>query len=87
MTLNPITIGLLSLSLFAAAGAFANPPGGKPPQEAIDACASSSENSQVRFETPRGDSIQATCQMINGELVAVPDNPPQDMQQGQRERN
>ncbi|GGQ18824.1 hypothetical protein [Shewanella litoralis] len=87
MTLNPINITLLTLSLVASAAVFANPPGGKPPQEAIDACASSSENSQVSFETPRGDTLEATCKMIDGELVAVPDNAPDDMKQPPKKRS
>ena len=87
MTLNPISIGFVTLSLLVSASVLANPPGGKPPQEAIEACANSAENTQVSFETPRGDSIEATCQLFNGELVAVPDNPPEDMQQGQKKRN
>ena len=59
----------------------------KPPQEAIEACASSSENSQVSFETPRGDTLEATCKMIEGELVAVPDNAPDDMKQPPKKRS
>ncbi|MGI2171861.1 hypothetical protein ACROAE_17005 [Shewanella sp. MF05960] len=78
MTLNPINITLLTLSLVVSAAVFANPPGRKPPQEAIDACASSSENSQVSFENRRGDTLEATCKMIDGKLVAVPDNAPDD---------
>ncbi|MCL1113139.1 MULTISPECIES: hypothetical protein [Shewanella] len=87
MTLTPFNTLLLSLSLVASASALANPPGGKPPQEAIEACASSSENSQVSFETPRGDTLEATCKMIEGELVAVPDNAPDDMKQPPKKRS
>ncbi|QDE30908.1 MULTISPECIES: hypothetical protein [Shewanella] len=72
MTLNPISIGILTLSLFTSAAVYANPHDGKPPKEAIEACANSAENDQVSFETPRGDTIEATCTLMDGELVAVP---------------
>lgn len=73
MTFNPMIIGLLTFSVFATAGVYANPHDGKPPKEAIAACADSAENDKVSFETPRGDTIEATCTLMDGELVAVPE--------------
>ncbi|MGX9461902.1 hypothetical protein ACWXWU_11795 [Shewanella sp. A14] len=81
MTLNPISISILTLSLFASAAVYANPHGGKPPKEAIEACANSAENDQVSFESPHGDTIEATCILMDEELVAVPTNAPDDMKQ------
>ncbi|MEP4890550.1 MAG: hypothetical protein ABJV04_11020 [Aliiglaciecola sp.] len=48
-------------------------PGGKPPQEAIDACSGKSEGDEVSFSTPRGDTLTATCKTMEDELVAVPE--------------
>ncbi|WP_342805117.1 hypothetical protein [Alteromonas sp. M12] len=47
--------------------------GGKPPQEAIEVCEGKSEGDEVSFSTPRGDTITATCQIMQDELVAVPE--------------
>lgn len=45
----------------------------KPPKEAIEACENKSEGESVSFENRRGDSLSATCQLINNSLVAVPE--------------
>jgi hypothetical protein len=87
MTLKPISIGLLSFMLLVSVGANANPHDRKPPKEAVEACANSAENDQVRFDTPRGDTLEASCQIIDGELVAVPANGPDDMKQPPKQRN
>lgn len=50
------------------------PPGGKPPPEAIEACADKTEGDSVTFETRRGDTLTGTCQTINETLAAVPDD-------------
>ena len=65
----------MSLSLIANfALANGKPPrDGKPPQEAIEACADKSEGEVVSFETPRGDQMEATCTLIEEQLVAVPE--------------
>lgn len=49
-----------------------------PPPEAIAACEGKSVGDNVSFNGPRGDTIEATCQEKNGQLAAVPDNPPED---------
>lgn len=48
------------------------PRGGKPPQEAIDACVDMQEGDEVSFETRRGDTVTGTCEMKDEQLVAVP---------------
>ena len=51
----------------------------KPPQEAYTLCEDKSENDVVNITTPEGDEIEATCQLMGDQLVAVPENhkPPQ----------
>ena len=72
-------VGLLLLigSTSVVAWAFDGPPGrgGKmgPPTEAIEACKDKSEGTSVTFTTPRGTTVKATCKLINGQLVAVPE--------------
>lgn len=49
--------------------------GGKrkgPPPEAIEACANLQEGDTVSFEPLRGDTLEATCEIIEDQLVAVP---------------
>jgi hypothetical protein len=87
MTLKSISMSLLTFMLFASAGVYANPHDKKPPKEAVEACANGAENDQVSFETPHGDTLEASCQMIDGELVAVPANGPDDMKQRPKKRN
>ncbi|MCC4832453.1 hypothetical protein Q4601_04300 [Shewanella sp. 1_MG-2023] len=51
----------------------------KPPQEAYTLCEDKTENDVVNITTPKGDEISATCQMMDDQLVAVPEDhkPPQ----------
>jgi hypothetical protein len=73
---------LLALSGILTAPAWASfrsqgSPGSKgSPQETIDACKEKSEGAAVEMTTPRGDTIRATCKLINGQLVAVPEGGP-----------
>lgn len=64
----------------AAWGNGAPRPGGgrerKPPQEAFDACANKDEGDGVTVTTPQGSSIKATCRKFEGQLAALPDEPP-----------
>lgn len=46
----------------------------KPPQEAIDACENKNEGDQVSFESPKGDTLESTCVLLEEQLVAVPKN-------------
>ncbi len=74
------TILLLSFALLLPASSYASG-GGKgrpqgPPPEAIAACEGKSSGDSVEFTGRRGDSIEATCQEVEGQLAAVPNNPP-----------
>lgn len=44
-----------------------------PPPEAIEACSGMQSGDSVSFTTPRGDTLTATCETIQGQLVAVPE--------------
>ncbi|AZG72929.1 hypothetical protein [Shewanella livingstonensis] len=87
MALKSICISLLTFMLFASAGVYANSHDRKPPKEAVEACANGTENDQVSFETPHGDIVEASCQIIDGELVALPANGADDMKQGPKKRH
>lgn len=69
----PLALSIIFASTLALA--HAKPPrGGKPPQEAFDACVDKAEGDEISFENRRGDTLEATCQYIENEseLVAVP---------------
>lgn len=44
-----------------------------PPPEAYTACEGQEEGAIVSIKTPKGETINATCTMINGKLAAVPE--------------
>lgn len=48
-----------------------------PPPEAVQACEGKQAGASVEFSGRRGDTVEATCQERNGQLVAVPDNMPE----------
>jgi len=60
--------------------------GGGPPQEAIDACDGKNDGDSVTFVSLRGDSITGTCQDIQGQMVAVPENGFQKRDQGENDQ-
>lgn len=66
------------LLAFMTSSAFATPQKGErrkgPPPEAIEACESLQEGDKVSFETPRGDTLEAQCLIVDEVLVAVPLN-------------
>ncbi|WP_049721752.1 hypothetical protein [Gilvimarinus polysaccharolyticus] len=73
---------MLTLLLSAMiSSAFAAPPSHSdrqgPPPEAIKACADAELNQAVTIETPHGHTLEATCQMVDGALVAVPNDRPE----------
>ncbi len=76
-TLSVATI--LLAGLFASQASIAEPQEGMdkrrkgPPPEAFTVCEGRSAGEQVSFETPRGDTLQATCEEKRGRLVAVPE--------------
>ena len=69
-----IITSLISISLLSCVvSANGKPPrDGKPPAEAIEACADKSEGEVVTFETRHGHQLEATCKLIEEQLVAVP---------------
>jgi hypothetical protein len=44
-----------------------------PPPEAIQACEGKQEGDIVSFTGGRGESVKATCQTVEDQLVAVPE--------------
>lgn len=49
-----------------------------PPPEAVSACEGKQAGDSVEFSGRRGETIEATCQEMNDQLVAVPvDGPPE----------
>lgn len=55
-------------------------PGGKggPPPEAISACKGKQAGDSVTFTGRRGETLEATCKEMDGQLAAVPKNPPKN---------
>ncbi len=74
MTINTafLMTSLLIGSLLSTIS-LAKPPHGEPPQEAIDICMDKEEGEKVSFETPRGDTLEASCTRKDGQLIAMPD--------------
>lgn len=70
-----IMITLLSVVAACASGNRSGGPGGQqgPPPEAIEACEGKQEGDAVSFSGRRGESVSATCQTVNDQLVAVPE--------------
>ncbi|MEG3767877.1 hypothetical protein [Alteromonas sp. 14N.309.X.WAT.G.H12] len=69
---------LVALLSFSSLGyAQEGPPRGqKPPQEAYDVCVDAQEGDAVTITSPEGDEVEATCKLMDDDLVAVPDNMP-----------
>ena len=58
--------------------ASSNRPGGRdgrqgPPPEAITACEGKEAGESVSFKGRRGESVTATCTLVDNQLVAVPE--------------
>jgi len=70
---------LLAAVLMSTVSASAQQGGGGrggmqgPPPEAIEACQGKAEGDAVSFSGRGGESVAATCQMIEDQLVAVPE--------------
>lgn len=45
-----------------------------PPPEAMEACEGQNSGASVVLDGPHGESVEATCQVVDGQLVAVPDD-------------
>ena len=67
------TAGIVSVPAWGSVGPQEDAGGNGPPQAAIEACREKSEGAAVEITTPRGDTITAICQQVDGRLVAVPD--------------
>ncbi|GEA09821.1 hypothetical protein [Alteromonas sp. KUL49] len=83
MKVKNTVIALLVMGLIGSTQALANDRderrGGDrrgPPPEAIEACEGKEEGESVTFETRRGDTIEATCQTIEEQFAAVPNDHP-----------
>ncbi|BFM11942.1 hypothetical protein R50072_20950 [Simiduia litorea] len=73
-----IVVGVCASLLFLSGLALAQKPSKgngerQPPKEAITACESQPEGAAVSFTTPRGDTLSATCTLLDEQLVAVPE--------------
>ncbi len=44
-----------------------------PPPEAYTACKGLEEGAIISIKSPKGETLNATCTMINGKLAAVPE--------------
>ncbi len=51
-------------------------PQGGPPPEAITACEGKSVGDTASFKGRRGETLEATCKEIDGQLVAFPEGAP-----------
>ena len=66
---------LIPTSSFAFGGGKGRQQG--PPPEAIAACEGKNVGDSVEFTGPRGESLEGTCQEIDGQLAAAPDDMPE----------
>ncbi len=76
-----LTLAILLPTIGCASGGQGRRQG--PPPEAIAACEGKSAGDSVKFTGRQGESVKATCQEIEGQLAAVPENMPK---QGGRPR-
>lgn len=75
-SLKVITVlTLLVLMPLTACGKGNDKRGGAqgPPPEAIEACEGKSAGDNVSFSGRRGETLNATCEEVEGQLVAVPE--------------
>ncbi len=73
-----IIILLALLSVVTACANSSRDGGGRggqqgPPPEAIAACEGKAQGDSVSFEGRKGESLTGTCELINDQLVAVPE--------------
>lgn len=67
-----VIVAMISVVAACAKGDKGGRPQGPPP-EAFEACEGKAEGDSVSFKGPRGESLEATCEMMNDQLVAVPE--------------
>lgn len=63
---------LLPIAVCAASDGPNNNRRQGPPPEAISACEGKQAGDSVEFTGRKGETLEATCQEINGQLAAVP---------------
>lgn len=74
-----ILLGMALMGTLSACNAAPQQGQGRPagpPPEAFEACEGMSAGDSVTFAGREGEEIAATCKEENGQLVAVPLNPP-----------
>jgi hypothetical protein len=81
------TIALLIASQYALASSNQQSSSNRqgPPQEAFTACEGKSAGDSASFEGRNGDTIEGTCEEMNGQMILRPTNPPQG--QGQNNQD
>lgn len=62
-------LGVLAMLLLVPASGWSQ----GPPQQAFDAYAGKKAGDEVRFATPRGDTVDAVCREFDGKLAAAPE--------------
>jgi hypothetical protein len=72
-----VLILLLGIAMIIVVWAADGPQQGRsgpmgPPPEAVEACKDKSEGADVQFTGRRGDKVEASCKLMNGQMVAVP---------------
>ena len=70
-----LALTLLTLLSTAACGKKENHRRGRrqgPPPQAIAACKGKQAGDRIEFKGRQGQTVQATCRVVNGRLAAVP---------------
>jgi hypothetical protein len=73
VTLSLVILALLTLTGCVKSKNHQHGRRQRPPVEAIQACEGKQAGNRVEFTGRNGEIIEASCQEINGQLVAVPD--------------
>ena len=68
-----VLISLVPLTSMASDRGGKGPRGKGPPPEAIEACEGKDAGDEVEFTGRRGETVSATCEERDGQLVAVPE--------------
>ncbi|MFT5700158.1 MAG: hypothetical protein ACI8ZB_003029 [Desulforhopalus sp.] len=73
MIMITMMTALTSLTACAAGGGQGGGQQGGPPPEAYTACEGKTEGATISIKSPQGDTVSATCTMLDGKLAAVPE--------------
>lgn len=71
--LKVLSLSAILATSFSYANESKRPERKGPPPEAYEACENKAEGEAVSIETPRGHTLEASCQLKDDVLVAVPD--------------